>query len=154
MRLYLYHIGKPRDRHANAMAQEYLKRLGRYARCEMSEIKPERVDPWAKYPAATMLKSRTGGSCLVYLPENTAAFYHFFEPDLPTKSCDPDAELLQDHRVTVALSPYAFPDQVKQVFGRLQKSGLERVEGKAVGGMVILEYAGDATSNTGGHEAR
>ena len=55
MKLYLYYIGKPRDAHANAMAQEYVKRLGRYARCEMAEIKPDRADPWSKHPAATKI---------------------------------------------------------------------------------------------------
>ena len=55
MRLHLYYIGKPRDAHANAMAAEYIKRLGRYARCEMAEIKPDRADPWSKHPAATKI---------------------------------------------------------------------------------------------------
>ena len=52
MKVAVYYIGKARDAHANAMAAEYVKRVGRYARCEMSEIKPERADPWAKHPAA------------------------------------------------------------------------------------------------------
>ncbi len=52
MKLHLLYIGKPRDAHANAMAGEYVKRTGRYARCEMAEIRPGRVDPWEKYPAA------------------------------------------------------------------------------------------------------
>ena len=52
MKVAVYYIGKPRDAHANAMAAEYVKRVGRYARCEMSEIKPERADPWVKHPAA------------------------------------------------------------------------------------------------------
>jgi 23S rRNA (pseudouridine1915-N3)-methyltransferase len=52
VKLYLYYIGKPRDAHANALAGEYLKRSNRYARCEMSEIKPDRTDPWSKHPSA------------------------------------------------------------------------------------------------------
>jgi 23S rRNA (pseudouridine1915-N3)-methyltransferase len=52
VRLTLYYIGKPRDAHANAMAQEFLKRTGRYARCEMSEIKPGRAEIWTKHPSA------------------------------------------------------------------------------------------------------
>jgi 23S rRNA (pseudouridine1915-N3)-methyltransferase len=55
VRIYLYYVGKPRDPHANAMAREYLKRLGRYARCEMAEIKPERVDLWSRHAAATKI---------------------------------------------------------------------------------------------------
>ena len=52
VRLYLYFIGKPRDAHANALAAEYLKRTGRYARCEMAEIKPAKTDLWSRHAAA------------------------------------------------------------------------------------------------------
>lgn len=51
--IHLYYIGKPRDPNANRMAEEYIKRTGRYMRCEMREIRPERFDPWARHPAAT-----------------------------------------------------------------------------------------------------
>ena len=50
MKIWLYYIGKARDTHANAMAEEYIKRSTRYARCEMREIHPARFDPWAKHP--------------------------------------------------------------------------------------------------------
>jgi 23S rRNA (pseudouridine1915-N3)-methyltransferase len=52
VKLILYYIGKPRDAHANAMAEEFIKRTGRYARCEMLEVKPERSDLWTKHPSA------------------------------------------------------------------------------------------------------
>lgn len=52
MRIFLYYVGKPRDPHANALAQEFIKRIQRYARCQMSEIKPERADWWSKHAAA------------------------------------------------------------------------------------------------------
>jgi len=52
VKIWLYFIGKPRDRHANAMAQEYVKRSGRFAKCEMREIRPDRFDPWEKHPGA------------------------------------------------------------------------------------------------------
>jgi 23S rRNA (pseudouridine1915-N3)-methyltransferase len=52
LKIYLYYIGKPRDAHANAMAEEFLKRSSRFARCEMRVIHPGRFDPWAKHPAA------------------------------------------------------------------------------------------------------
>ena len=45
-------MGKPRDAAANAMAAEYLKRLDRFARCEMREIHPARFDLRAKHPSA------------------------------------------------------------------------------------------------------
>ncbi len=64
MKLYLYYIGKPRDANASAMAQEYVKRLRRYARCEMSEIKPQRASLWTKHPAATKVLLDPAGKVL------------------------------------------------------------------------------------------
>jgi len=55
MKIFVYFVGKPRDAHANSMAEEYLKRSSRYVRCEMREIQPERFDPWAKHPTASKL---------------------------------------------------------------------------------------------------
>lgn len=52
MKLWVYFIGKPRDAHANAIAEEFLKRSSRYAACEMREIHPGRFDLFAKHPAA------------------------------------------------------------------------------------------------------
>ncbi len=58
VRVLLYYIGKPRNSQANAMAEEYIKRSGRYAKCEMREIRldkngPDRFDPFLKHPDAT-----------------------------------------------------------------------------------------------------
>ncbi len=53
MRIYVYFIGKPRDAHANAMAEEYVKRTRRYIACEMREINPSRFDPFTKHAGAT-----------------------------------------------------------------------------------------------------
>ena len=55
MKVLLYYIGKARDPHANAMAEEYIKRSTRFAKCEMREIHPLRFDPWAKHPSASMI---------------------------------------------------------------------------------------------------
>ena len=52
MKLHLYYVGKPRDAHANAMAEEYVKRIRRYARLEMCEVKPERSEWWVKHASA------------------------------------------------------------------------------------------------------
>lgn len=52
MKVYLYHVGKARDPHANAMAEEYVKRSSRFIKCEMREIQPRRFDPWSKHPDA------------------------------------------------------------------------------------------------------
>ena len=55
MKFILYYAGKPRDVHANAMAEEYIKRSARFAKCEMREIRPQRFDPWEKHPSATKI---------------------------------------------------------------------------------------------------
>ena len=52
MKIFLYYIGKARDPHANAMAEEYVKRSTRFSTCEMREIRPLRFDPWEKHPMA------------------------------------------------------------------------------------------------------
>ena len=53
MRLYLYFIGKPRDEHANVIAEEFIKRSSRYATCEMREIRSDRFDLFAKHSSAS-----------------------------------------------------------------------------------------------------
>ena len=52
MKIFLYFIGKPKDPHANRMAEDFLGRAGRYAPAEMREIRPDRVDLWQRHPAA------------------------------------------------------------------------------------------------------
>ena len=64
MRIYLYYIGKARDTHANAMAEEYIKRSTRFAKCEMREIHPKRHDPWAKHPSACKILLDPAGRAL------------------------------------------------------------------------------------------
>jgi 23S rRNA (pseudouridine1915-N3)-methyltransferase len=61
VKISLYYIGKARDIHANAMAEEYIKRTTRFTKCEMREIHAERFDPWTKHPsAAKILLDPTG----------------------------------------------------------------------------------------------
>jgi 23S rRNA (pseudouridine1915-N3)-methyltransferase len=52
MKLSLYFIGKPRDVHANGMAEEFLKRSSRYMQCDMREIHPGRFDLFGKHASA------------------------------------------------------------------------------------------------------
>ena len=52
MKVHLYYIGKQRDDHSNAIAEEFVKRTTRYIKCEMREIHPERFDPWERHPGA------------------------------------------------------------------------------------------------------
>lgn len=64
MKIFLYYIGKARDSHANAMAEEYIKRSGRFATCEMREIQPGRFDPWAKHLSARKILLDPAGRAL------------------------------------------------------------------------------------------
>jgi len=64
MRVYVYYIGKPRDGRANEMALEYLKRAGRYSKCEMIEIQPDRFDLWSRRPSASKVLLDPAGKVL------------------------------------------------------------------------------------------
>jgi 23S rRNA (pseudouridine1915-N3)-methyltransferase len=64
MKILLYYVGKPRDAHANGMAEEFILRSTRYARCEMREIDPARFDPWVKHPSATKVMLDPSGKAL------------------------------------------------------------------------------------------
>jgi len=55
VKIFVYYVGKPRDAHANAMAEEYVKRCARYVQCEMREVKPGRFDPMDKHPSGTII---------------------------------------------------------------------------------------------------
>jgi len=61
VKIHLYFFGKPRDPHANAMAEDYLRRISHYAKAEMSEIRAGRADPWAKHPSAHRVCLDPGG---------------------------------------------------------------------------------------------
>jgi 23S rRNA (pseudouridine1915-N3)-methyltransferase len=52
VKIFLYFVGKPKDAHANALAEDFLGRVGRYVPAEMREIKPGRFDPWSAKPSA------------------------------------------------------------------------------------------------------
>jgi 23S rRNA (pseudouridine1915-N3)-methyltransferase len=52
LKIWIYYIGRPKDRNANGLAEEFLSRTGHYCTAEMREIRPERSDPWEKHPSA------------------------------------------------------------------------------------------------------
>jgi 23S rRNA (pseudouridine1915-N3)-methyltransferase len=52
LKIFVYFAGKPKGPHANALAAEYLKRAGRYVKCEMREVKPDRARWWEDHPRA------------------------------------------------------------------------------------------------------
>jgi 23S rRNA (pseudouridine1915-N3)-methyltransferase len=69
MKISLYFIGKPKDPHANALADDYAGRAARYAAVEMREIRPQRTDLWAKHPSARKVLLDPGGK-----PMDSAGF--------------------------------------------------------------------------------
>ena len=69
MKIFLYYIGEARDEHANGMADEFIKRSTRFAKCEMREIHPQRFDLWAKHPTAHKVLLDPAGK-----PLDSAAF--------------------------------------------------------------------------------
>jgi 23S rRNA (pseudouridine1915-N3)-methyltransferase len=71
VKIYLYFIGKPKDPHANAIAEDFVARASRYSPCEMREIRPERVDLWSKHPTARKIFLDPAGK-----PIDSAAFAH------------------------------------------------------------------------------
>jgi 23S rRNA (pseudouridine1915-N3)-methyltransferase len=52
VKIYLYYVGKAKDPHANAVAEDFLGRAGRYASVEMREIRPEKTDLFERHPTA------------------------------------------------------------------------------------------------------
>jgi 23S rRNA (pseudouridine1915-N3)-methyltransferase len=52
VRVFVYFIGKPRDRDANAMAADFIARASRFSVCEMREVRPDRTDLWSRHASA------------------------------------------------------------------------------------------------------
>jgi 23S rRNA (pseudouridine1915-N3)-methyltransferase len=52
VKIHLYYIGKARDARANGLAEEYVKRAGRYLQCGMREVHPGRFDLFQRHPTA------------------------------------------------------------------------------------------------------
>ncbi|MGA2772121.1 MAG: 23S rRNA (pseudouridine(1915)-N(3))-methyltransferase RlmH [Bryobacteraceae bacterium] len=69
MKIQLYFIGKPRDPHANALAEDFLGRAARYSTAQMREIRPDRFDLWARHAAARKIFLDPAGK-----PLDSAAF--------------------------------------------------------------------------------
>ena len=74
MKVFLYFIGKPKDRNANALAGDFLGRAARYATAQMREIRPDRADPWEKHPSARKILLDPGGR-----PMDSAGFTSLIE---------------------------------------------------------------------------
>ena len=113
MKIFLYYIGKPRDPHANAMAEEYIKRSGRFATCEMREIDPRRFDPWAKRPSIPKILLDPLGRAL-----DSAQFSALFDRDLAfvIGGADGLSEAWRSRAdILLALSPLTMPHELARV---------------------------------------
>ena len=64
MKIFVYFIGKPKDSHTNAVAEDFLGRAARYATVEMREIRPDRTDLWARHPSARKVFLDPAGKAL------------------------------------------------------------------------------------------
>jgi 23S rRNA (pseudouridine1915-N3)-methyltransferase len=69
VKIFVYFIGKPKEPHINAVAQDYVGRAARYSSVEMREIRPDRTDLWARHPAARKIFLDPAGK-----PTDSAAF--------------------------------------------------------------------------------
>jgi 23S rRNA (pseudouridine1915-N3)-methyltransferase len=64
VKIYLYYIGRAKHSHANALAEDFVGRAGRYCSCEMREIRPERIDLWVKHPTARKILLDPAGKAM------------------------------------------------------------------------------------------
>jgi 23S rRNA (pseudouridine1915-N3)-methyltransferase len=69
VKIFLYYMGRPKDPHANAIADDFLGRAAHYAATETREIKPERTDLFARHPSARKVFLDPAGK-----PLDSAAF--------------------------------------------------------------------------------
>jgi len=78
VKVFLYYVGKAKDAHANALAEDDIRRAGRYAAVQMAEIKPAgpktgRTAFWSKHPGASRILLDPAGR-----PLDSAAFANIF----------------------------------------------------------------------------
>jgi len=119
MKIHLLYIGKPRDEHANRMADEYVKRTSRYARIEMREIHPVRFDPWEKHPSAAKILLDPAGKRF-----DSPAFSQFISKAesegrellfLVAGAEGPPQEWKDRANTLLSLSPMTFPHELARV---------------------------------------
>jgi len=74
VKVFHSYIGKPRDAHANRIAEDFVERASRYAPTRMQEIRADRVDLRAKHPTAEHIYLDPGGRAV-----DSEAFSRIFE---------------------------------------------------------------------------
>lgn len=113
MKIFLYYIGKARDAHANAMAEEYIKRSGRFSSCEMREVRPGKFDPCEKHSNIFKIAVDPAGRMM-----DSAKFAALFDRDL-VFLIGGAAGLPQEWRdradLLLGLSPMTMPHELARV---------------------------------------
>lgn len=113
MKLFLYYVGKARDAHFNAMAEEYIKRSGRFATCEMREVRPGKFDPWEKHASAYKIALDPAGRLM-----DSAKFAALFDRDLVFLIGGADGlppEWRDRANLLLSLSPMTMPHELARV---------------------------------------
>jgi 23S rRNA (pseudouridine1915-N3)-methyltransferase len=64
MKIHVYYIGKRKDPHANALAEDYIARACRYAPTTMHEARPGPAGAWARHPTARKIALDPAGKPL------------------------------------------------------------------------------------------
>jgi 23S rRNA (pseudouridine1915-N3)-methyltransferase len=113
LKIFLYYVGKARDAHANAMAEEYVKRSGRFATCEMREVRPGKFDPWEKHAGAYKIALDPAGRMM-----DSAKFAAVFDRDLTFLIGGADGlpkEWRDRADLLLGLSPMTMPHELARV---------------------------------------
>lgn len=64
VKVFLYYIGRAKDPHANALADDYMARVSRYVQAQMTEVRPERTNIRVKHPTARKVFLDPAGQAL------------------------------------------------------------------------------------------
>jgi len=64
VRIFLYYAGRPRDRHANAIAEEFVKRSRRWVPIQMRQVDLRRAEAWMKPAGAIRIALDPAGRLL------------------------------------------------------------------------------------------
>lgn len=116
MKFFVYYIGKARDTHANAMAEEYIKRSSRFAKCEMREVQPRKFDLLGKHGGAMKIMLDPAGKKL-----DSAGFIKLIEGEtrdvvfLLGASDGLTAEMRDAADLLISLSPMTMPHELARV---------------------------------------
>lgn len=116
MKIALYFVGKPKDKHANAIAVDFVERISHYVKAEMREIRPDRTSPWEVHPSGWKIAMDPAGkkldsrefTSLVSRAENEARDLVFLVGG--ADGLTPEWRTRSDQ--LISLSPMTFPHEL------------------------------------------